>query len=151
MGKFPAFAAAGFLAAAVCASGGPATSANITGCRYDSFSGRAVIVTVAQTPASSHQASVGGGPGYRGFEVVYRFTPNEPLADAGAAAFAAKPHVFQLTNSWYPGEKYVAKYKLNPMQSFAATLKVIKSGACTPYVIELKGVDTTDYFETKAR
>lgn len=129
----------------------PASAAKLTGCSYDSFPGKAVVVSVEQTPASSHQVSVGGGPGYRGYEVVYRFTPNAPLADPQAAEFAAMPHVFQLTNSWYPGEKFIAKYKLNPMQSFAATLKVIKGGACTPYVIELKGVDTTDYFETVAK
>jgi hypothetical protein len=117
-------------------------------CEYTDLPGTARITSVERTEASSHQATVGGGPGYEGLEVRYTFTPAAPIADAGAKAWAERTHTLQLANSWYPGPRFVEKYGLTEGKTIPAALKAIKKGTCTPYVFSFPGIDPTDYFET---
>lgn len=123
--------------------GGPST--------YEDIPGTAKIVKVAKTPDSIRQATIGGSAGYEGFEVRFLFT-----ADAGATvpelgrAWAAREHLLQLCNSWYPGPQFIAKYGLKEGATFKATMSVIKSGVSTPVLFRLEGVDTIDYFERAA-
>lgn len=117
-------------------------------CAYTDIPGSALITSIEKTEASSHQVTVSGGPGYEGLEVRYTFTPTAPIANAAAKAWAAKTHSLQLANSWYPGPRYIAKYGLTQGKTIPAVLKVITKGTCTPFVFDLSGIDTTDYFET---
>ena len=114
---------------------------------YVSIDGSAKIVRVEQTAASSAQATSGGGPGYAGYEVWYRFTPDQPVIDAETDAWIAREHELRLANSWYPGPAFIEKYGLADGATLPATLKVQKSGPCTPFVVVFPSVDTTDYFE----
>lgn len=115
---------------------------------YVAIDGSVKIVRIEQTTASSGQATTGGGPGYAGFEVWYVFTPDQPVSDSATESWIAREHELRLTNSWYPGPAFLEKYGLAPGVTLAATLKVQKSGPCTPFVVELPAVDTTDYFES---
>lgn len=128
--------------------GGTAGAAAAGGCAYDRIPGVATIVDVSQTPESMHQASVGGGPGYEGYEVRYLFAPSVPVTDAGALAWNEGTHLIRLMNSWYPGPLYLEKYDLRPGKTFTAALMTIVQGTCTPYMVELEGVDPIDYFES---
>lgn len=118
---------------------------------YDEFPGTAKIVKVAKTPDSIEQATIGGSAGYEGFEVRFVFTPDPgvTLPELGRA-WAAREHLLQLVNSWYPGPQFLAKYGLKEGATFKATMSVIKSGVSTPVIVRLAGVDTTDYFERPA-
>lgn len=118
------------------------------GCTYLELPGNATITRVAKTAASSHQASVEGAPGYDGYEIRFKFTPEAPIGDPSASAWAARSHEIRLTNSWYPGPRIVEKYGLVEGRAIRARLKVIRQGACTPHPFALPSVDTADYFET---
>jgi hypothetical protein len=48
-------------------------------CTYESYPGSCEIVSVLKTEESAHQAEVGGGPGYEGYEVSFVFKPDEPM------------------------------------------------------------------------
>ena len=126
----------------------PAAAATLGGgCAYRDVPGSATIVRVAKTPASAQQAKTTGGPGYEGLEVDFKFTPAQPIADAAARKFAQATQSLRLTNSWYPGPRYVEKYHLTKGRKLPAVLKVRTAGACTPMVFAFPGIDQTDYFE----
>lgn len=130
---------------ALLVSGGTDAVAQIGGaCSYAAYPGTCRIVAVGKTPASIAQRTIVGGPGYEGFEVTFAY------ASTGAAppAAAQRSHRLTLTNSWYPGAKFLAKYDIRPGQHFACTLKVITRGACTPLLFDFPTVDRSDYFET---
>ncbi len=114
-------------------------------CTYVDYPGTCTITAVKQTEASQAQKTVSGGPGYAGYDVAYTYAPAEG-SDPGVAG--AGEHPLRLTNSWYPGEKYLSKYGIADGKSFACTLKVRKTGTCTPTVFEFPTIDLTDYFET---
>jgi len=117
------------------------------GCVYRDVPGTVTIVRVAKTAASSGQASSNGGPGYEGFEISFSFAADQPIAAPAVRDFARRPHVLRLVNSWYPGPRYIEKYHLEPGRKFSAVLKVLASGACTPMLFFIAGVDRADYFE----
>ncbi len=98
--------------------------------------------------ASAQQASAGGGPGYEGLEVHFAFTPATPITSPDAKAWAERTQTLQLTNSWYPGPRYVEKYGLTEGKTIPAVLEMITKGTCTPFVFALSGIDPSDYFET---
>jgi hypothetical protein len=100
-----------------------------------------------KTAASRAQAKVSGGPGYEGYEVEFRFTPDAPIADAGLRAFVGRVHALRLANSWFPGPQFLQKYGIARGRSLDATLKQRVSGACTPLLFAFPGVDLADYFE----
>lgn len=115
------------------------------GCTYADYPGTCTITAVNQTEASQAQTTVSGGPGYAGYDVTYTYAPAEGSDPGGAGA---GEHQLKLTNSWFPGEKFLSKYGISDGKSFACTLKVRKTGACTPTVFEFPEIDLTDYFET---
>lgn len=116
-------------------------------CRYTSYPGRCTIQSVRKTADSIHQKSVGGGPGYEGYDIKYKYTGRVPPRNRLAMRAIARTHAFRLTNSWYPGPEYIAKYAIVPGKTFACILKVIVKGACTPVVFYFPSIDSADYFE----
>ena len=131
------------------AFGAPAEARMLIGgsCAYRDVPGKATIVSVEKTAASRAQAKTGGGPGYEGFEVHFRFAPAR--ADAEIAGQVGKSLLLQLTNSWYPGPRFLDKYGIRAGRTVPAVLKVRTSGSCSPYVYEFPGVDLSDYFESR--
>jgi hypothetical protein len=120
------------------------------GCEYMEIPGTATITSVEKTPASTAQATTGGGPGYAGLDVRYTFAPTDPITDAEVQAWTEQEHTLQLANSWYPGPRYVEKYGLEKGATLSAVLKVQTAGTCTPFVVDFPDLDLTDYFETAA-
>jgi len=117
-------------------------------CLYASFSGRALITKITQTPASKEQAQIRGGPGYEGYEVWFRFVPDAELPERARYALD-REHLFTLYNSWYVGPRYVEKYGLASGKAFLCTLKSIQSGPCSPIDFEFPTLDRGDYFESR--
>lgn len=120
-------------------------------CEYEMYNGTATICSVMQTNESIAQAEITGGPGYPGYEVRYEFTPSEELPvwvsdhlnQSGNCSL-----LLQLCNSWYPGPAFLEKYNITEGAVFQATLRAIRTGSCTPVIVELEGVDRCDYFES---
>jgi hypothetical protein len=117
------------------------------GCTYRDVPGTVTIMRVEKTAASIQQATTPGGPGYEGFEISFSFVSNQPIAEAAVRDFAQNLHVLRLANSWYPGPRYIAKYHLDLNRKLSAVLKVRTSGACTPMLYAIGGVNRADYFE----
>jgi hypothetical protein len=116
---------------------------------YDDYAGTATIVRVEKTKRSAAQARVGGGPGYEGYEVRFRFAAKEAVPGTLGQDALKREHLLTLANSWYPGERYLKKYGIRKDKTFAATMSVIRKGVSTPVVFAFETIDTTDYFESK--
>lgn len=110
-------------------------------CKYLDIPGTAVILSAEKTADPQKNAD--------GIEVRYEFVPEKKLEDGRAASYLKSfpEHTFELVDGSLPGPKYVEKYGLKKGAKFPATLREITQGTCTPIILELKGVDRTDYFE----
>jgi len=118
-------------------------------CSYDQIRGNCKIVSVAKTSVSKQQAEISGGPGYEGFEVKFTFSPENEADLKGQEFVLNKENLLMLTNSWYPGPEYLAKYNIKEQAVFACGLDLIVRGTCTPIIYKFDSIDRTDYFETK--
>lgn len=116
-------------------------------CAYKKIAGSCNITFLSKTTASISQASNIDGPGYEGYEIKYKFTPKNPnmLEDK---EILKKEHLFLLANSWYPGEKYLQKYNIKENAIFDCELAQISKGTCTPNILSISKINSTDYFET---
>lgn len=119
-------------------------------CSYEDHPGACEIVSVLKTKESAHQAEVGGGPGYEGYEVWFVFSPDEPmnLTESWDELVFGREHLLQLCNSWYPGPRFLEKYNITEGAVFDCTLKLIATGTCSPIVFEFDEIDRCDYFES---
>lgn len=120
------------------------------GCSYEDHPGACEIVSVLKTEESAHQAEVGGGPGYEGYEVWFIFCPDEPmnLTENWDELVFGREHLLQLCNSWYPGPMFLEKYNIAEGEVFDCTLKLITGGTCSPIIFEFDEIDQCDYFES---
>jgi hypothetical protein len=117
-------------------------------CAYTSYDGIAHITRIVKTETSRNQAGLSGGPGYEGFEIWFRFVPAEGIAIEGWPAQAVdQERLLTLQNGWYPGPRFLEKYKLAEGSDYPCTLKVIQKGTCTPILFDFPTIDTADYFE----
>lgn len=123
-------------------------------CTYDYYNGSCRICSIEQTLESIHQAEVEGGPGYAGYEVRYEFIPAAPLPAEIMSmvnrSISGCSNLLELCNSWYPGPRFLQKYNITEGAVFDGNMSVIKTGTCTPVIIEMKGIDRCDYFESEA-
>lgn len=130
-----------------------ATSEMLVGgkCSYDYYNGTCRICSILQSDESVGQMAMLGGPGYAGYEVKYVFIPKDELPE-GILDIVDKclgcNNTLLLCNSWYPGPKFLEKYNITEGAVFNCTLEVIKTGTCTPIIIELSGIERCDYFES---
>lgn len=122
-------------------------------CSYEKFRGIGRIISIHQTELSKQQA---GSSGYEGFEVKFRFTPVEPSNIENVKwvkniqeDILDREYTLLLTNSWYPGQKYLEKYGIVENATFDGELRLITQGTCSPIEFSFDAIDTTDYFETK--
>ena len=120
-------------------------------CAYDNYRGQCRIVSVKKTAASMRQAAVGGSAGYEGYDV--RFTYSGELPDDSKLAGHARDqqHRLRLTNSWYPGPRYLKKYGIAEGERFSCTLKVPTNGSCPPILFDFPAINQSDYFESAER
>jgi hypothetical protein len=126
----------------------PATSKRIGApCSYSSHAGRCSILSVQKTGASMQQKSIGGGPGYEGYEIKFRFAGTTPADNKLAKQTMEREHELRLANSWHPGPGFLQKYGIAAGKAFSCTLKVINKGACSPVAFEFPAIDLADYFE----
>jgi hypothetical protein len=116
-------------------------------CSYQSFLGTAKIISVKRTPDSMYQMSVRGGPDYEGYEIKFTFTPSLPMdvrnikwVKDAKTEILDKEYTLQLANSWYPGDKFIQKYKIINGAVFNCALNLITSGTCTPLVFKFKDI-----------
>jgi hypothetical protein len=118
-------------------------------CSYSSYIGTATITRIEKTEASSKQAKTKGGPGYEGYEVWFSFKADQEIKEGWARNRTEKEYLFLLANSWYPGPRYMEKYKIKRGNTYKCTLKVIAKGTCTPTIFNFLEPKRDDYFETK--
>ncbi|MCM8769725.1 MAG: hypothetical protein NC911_08700 [Candidatus Omnitrophica bacterium] len=119
-------------------------------CEYNKIDGSCQIISITKTAESIHQATIGGGPGYEGYEIKFKFSPSSFAQDEGSLSRDAlnKEHTLTLANSWYPGEKFLEKYQIREGAFFDCKICIIAKGACTPVAFEFPDINTSDYFET---
>ena len=116
-------------------------------CQYESYAGTCTIIASTKTDASIRQSKISGGPGYEGYEVSFAFTSSSPIAAPEGQRAMRDRHVLRLTNSWYPGPRFLDKYAIAPGKSFACTLRVRTKGACAPILFDFTKIDAADMFE----
>ena len=112
---------------------------------YDRYPGVATITRIQKTDASRAQLATAR---YEGFEVWFKFTPDQPIRQEWAAKKAEEEHLFLLMNSWYPGPRYIEKYGIAVGKQYRCTLAVLTSGTSAPLVFEFEGLDRCDFFES---
>lgn len=111
-------------------------------CEYKRHKGNAVIVSIS--PKASPNCCAGSF--YTNYEVKFRFIPDEEITESYGNV-QAREHVLMLTNSWYPGPKFLQKYKIEIGKSFVCHLKTIIKGTCTPIIFDFQTIDLNNYFE----
>lgn len=113
-------------------------------CRYDTFPGKAAIVSVA--PLSGQDAKTVPSTPYPPLAVTYTFTPDAPIVDEPLYVPGNRMS-FTLLNGMPPGPRFAAKYGLEPGKVFACQWQRIVAGTCTPALYVFPDIDRTDYFE----
>ena len=111
-------------------------------CQYKSYPGRAEIVSVRKVEPGPVQ----GAPPYDPFEVKFSFRSDGKIEESHAQV-EGKEHLLTLTNSFYPGTRFLQKYGIRVGQVFDCNLMVIQQGACTPVLFDFPAMDLGDYFE----
>jgi len=108
-------------------------------CEYKVYEGRAKIISIAKKSESDNYP-------YERYEVKFIFTPDHEIKEAYAQT-KGKEFLLMLTNSSYPGPKFLEKYSIKIGKVFACYLKVIIKGTCTPVLFEFPDIKLDDYFE----
>lgn len=116
-------------------------------CSYDKFAGTCKIISISKTAESIQQIS---SAGYQGFDVKFRFTPNQTLNldPSRVQSILNTSWDLRLMNSWYPGPGFLAKYGIRTNAIFTCKLDIETQGSCTPTMIEFDTINVTDYFES---
>jgi hypothetical protein len=115
-------------------SGGP--------CEYKTYTGYAEIISIRLEKLTKGAS----GPPYESHKVKFLFFPNQPVEEAYAQV-DGKPQQLNLTNSWYPGPRFLEKYGIEEGKTFDCYLNVITRGVCTPVVFAFPDINLSDYFE----
>ena len=113
-------------------------------CEYKEYKGKATIVSICKKELPSGY----GGPSYESYEVKFSFSPEEEIEESFAKV-EGREFTLKLTNSWYPGPKFLEKYGIEAGKSFDCYLKVITKGTCTPILFDFPTIDLSDYFESE--
>ena len=111
-------------------------------CQYKSYPGRAEIISIRMVEPGPVQ----GAPPYDPFEVKFSFRSDGKIEESHAQV-EGKEHLLTLTNSFYPGTRFLQKYGITVGQVFDCNLMVIQQGTCTPIIFDFPAMDLGDYFE----
>lgn len=117
-------------------SGGP--------CEYKIYKGTAEIISIHKKEMPKDY----GGPSHESYEVKFSYHTDEYIKEAHGKV-EGKEHVLLLTNSWYPGPRFLHKYGIAVGKNFDCHLKVITKGPCTPVIFDFPAIDLSDYFESR--
>ena len=111
-------------------------------CQYKSYPGRAEIISIRKVEPGSVQ----GAPPYDPFEVKFSFRSDGKIEESHTQV-EGKEHLLTLTNSFYPGTRFLQKYGITVGQVFDCNLMVIQQGTCTPVIFDFPAIHLGDYFE----
>lgn len=107
-------------------------------CEYKKYKGQAKISSLTKKIEPDNL--------YEKYEVKFIFIPeekiNEPYAEVEGREF-----LLLLSNSSYPGPKFLEKYGIEVDRVFDCYLKVITKGTCTPTIFEFPTIKLDDYLE----
>lgn len=113
-------------------------------CEYKHYKGQATITSIRKKELPEDYA----GRSYESYEVKFSFFSEEEIKEAHGQV-KGREYILMLTNSWYPGPKFLEKYRIKAGKSFECYLKVIIRGTCTPVLFDFPTIDLSDYFEHK--
>jgi hypothetical protein len=123
-------------------------------CFYKAFKGAIKIISIEKTENSRRQAQMVNGPGYEGNEVKFIFVPSEDFnvkdvqwAQGAEKAILSTQYPLMLSNSFYPSDKFLEKYKIKIDAMFACEMSLITSGQCSPITFQFGGINIQDYIE----
>jgi hypothetical protein len=108
-------------------------------CEYKVYEGHAKIISITKKSGADNYP-------YERYEVKFVFTPNKGIKEAYAQT-EGKEFLLMLTNSSYPGSRFLEKYRIEVGKVFACHLKVIIKGTCTPVLFEFPDIKLDDYLE----
>jgi hypothetical protein len=108
-------------------------------CVYKQYEGRAKIISIFQK-SKPHNYT------HELYEVKFSFTSDHVIEDK-LARTKGKEFVLLLSNSAYPGPRFLEKYDIQVGKIFECNLKVIVGGTCTPRLFEFPTIKLDDYFE----
>ncbi len=129
-----------FACESVAVAGDKGTGETLVGgrCEYRSYEGKARIVSIKKNPSADLST--------QGYEVKFVFVSDSPVEEPFARVEGTE-FLLLLTNSSYPGPKFLKKYGIKNGKVFACILKVITKGTCTPVLFEFPSIRLDDYFE----
>ena len=111
-------------------------------CEYKQYKGQATITSIRKKELPENY----GGPSYESYEVKFSFFSEKEIKEAHGQV-KGREYILMLTNSWYPGPKFLEKYRIKVGKSFECYLKVIIRGTCTLVLFYFPTIDLSDYFE----
>lgn len=115
-------------------------------CAYKQYPGKTTIVSIHKKRISENN----GGSAYQRYEVKFIFSTDAQIEETHGQV-KGRTFSLRLTNSWYPGPKFLEKYGIEEGQVFDCYLNVLIKGTCTPVFFSFPGIDLSDYFETRKR
>ncbi|GAB6036007.1 hypothetical protein JCM15519_05660 [Fundidesulfovibrio butyratiphilus] len=110
-------------------------------CTYDDVPAVFTVVSVKPVPPSE----AFGSPPYRPYRTLFTFKTKRRAPDV--AHLLGRAHPLVLTSGADPGPDFLKRYGIRPGVRFKGSVRVIRSGTCTPFLFHLDGVDTSDLFE----
>jgi hypothetical protein len=133
-----------FLCGAACIAMDERPERHVVGgpCQYKAYPGRAAILSVQKQEGQTQD----GAPDADAYEVKFSFTPGEEIEEDWVRV-EGKEHLLLLTNSSFPGPRFLKRYGIEPGKCFECYLKVITRGTCTPVLFDFPYIDLSDYSE----
>lgn len=113
-------------------------------CEYKKYRGQAKIISIYKKELPDSY----GGPSYVSYEVKFSFHTDEIIKERHGQV-EGKEYLLLLDNSFYPGPKFLKKYRIEKGKHFDCYLKVITRGTCTPVFFDFPTIDLCDYFENQ--
>ncbi len=113
-------------------------------CEYKTYKGVARIISIQKQEMSRGY----GGPSHEAYKVRFSFSTGLEIMEPHGKV-EGREYTLKLTNSWYPGPKFLEKYGIEEGKSYDCYLKVITAGTCTPVIFDFPSINLSDYFESR--
>jgi hypothetical protein len=97
-------------------------------CDYRQYKGKAEIVSVQRRELPDNNQ----GFAYNQYEVKFTFQPDKTIVERHGKV-GRKEFLLLLSNSMYPGLKFLKKYGVVERATFDCYIKVIIRGTCSPF------------------
>jgi len=108
-------------------------------CQYKQYEGHAKITSITKRSGSDSYLK-------ERYEVKFSFTPDQKIKETYAQT-EGKDFLLLLSNSSYPGPKFLEKYGIEIASILKCNMKGIIKGTCTPIIFEFPSIRLDDYFE----